>query len=55
MMEQICNKMIELLRNADQLMLHKGEWLIQTEAVKALKPETIEILKYCLASIGTWA
>ena len=53
-MERICNEIIELLKTADQLMLYNGEWLMRNEAIRSLKPETIEVVKYCILSIGTW-
>ena len=54
-MEQICNKIIELLKNTDQLMIYNGQWIIRNETLAGMKPETLEILRYCIVSIGTWA
>ena len=53
-MGRLCNKIIELMKEADKLMLYNGEWLIRSETLRSLKPETVEIVKYCIVSIGTW-
>lgn len=53
-MEHICDTAIELAIDKGFLRLFDGTWHFNDTVFGTLQPETLDFLRYCIASIGSW-